>query len=104
MIPLYLHSSSAFSIPSQSGLLGLVSVEVYRQENALRLRIPSRSDWRVTPSATLNEVTGWTKDDGEDEGRLSKTKCQGHSHPKLSVAQGAGSKLSADKIPPTARR
>ena len=30
--------------------------------------------------------------------------CQGHSHPKLSVAQGAGSKPSADKIQPTARR
>ena len=30
--------------------------------------------------------------------------CQGHSHPKLSVAQGAGSKSSADKIQPTACR
>ena len=30
--------------------------------------------------------------------------CQGHSHPKLSVAQGAGSKPSADKIQPTAHR
>ena len=30
--------------------------------------------------------------------------CQGHSHPKLSVAQGAGSKSSADKIQPTAHR
>ena len=30
--------------------------------------------------------------------------CQGHSHPKLSVAQGAGSKPSADEIQPTARR
>ena len=32
------------------------------------------------------------------------TNCQGHSHPKLSVAQGAGSKPSADEIQPTARR
>ena len=30
--------------------------------------------------------------------------CQGHSHPKLSVVQGAGSKPSADEIQPTARR
>ena len=30
--------------------------------------------------------------------------CQGHSHPKLSVVQGAGSRLSADKIQPTACR
>ena len=29
---------------------------------------------------------------------------QGHSHSKLSVAQGAGSKLSADKILPTTHR
>ena len=31
-------------------------------------------------------------------------RCQGHSHPKLSVAQGAGSKSSADNKQPTARR
>ena len=30
--------------------------------------------------------------------------CQGHSHPKLSVAQGVGSKSSADNRQPTARR
>ena len=32
------------------------------------------------------------------------TDCQGHSHPKPSVAQGAESKSSADKIQPTAHR
>ena len=30
--------------------------------------------------------------------------CQGHSHPKLSVAQGVGSRSSADKVQPTACR
>ena len=30
--------------------------------------------------------------------------CQGHSHPKLSVVQGAGGKPSADEIQPTACR
>ena len=30
--------------------------------------------------------------------------CQGHSHPKLLVALGEGSKSSADKIQPTAHR
>ena len=30
--------------------------------------------------------------------------CQGHSHPKLLVALGEGSKSSADNIQPTARR
>ena len=36
-----------------------------------------------------------------DQGR---TLCQGHSHPKLLVALGIGSKLSADKIQPTAHK
>ena len=31
-------------------------------------------------------------------------RCQGHSHPKLLVALGIGSKLSADKIQPTAHK
>ena len=35
---------------------------------------------------------------------MASTKCQGHSHPKLLVALGMGSKSSADKIQPTTHK
>ena len=38
-----------------------------------------------------------------DQGRQLAT-CQGHSHPKLLVALGEGSKSSADKIQPTTHK
>ena len=44
------------------------------------------------------------QEDGRDGETHLYVDCQGHSHPKLSVVQGVGSRSSADKIQPTAHK
>ena len=75
----------------EASINGLILVNLWIAEAINQLRVSQVHNWD-------NPVVVNDDSSSEDETVAEVPECQGHSHPKLSIVQGVGSKLSADKI------
>ena len=104
MLRLHLECEQIVSGKNRLSKLHLIPQCSHHVITCFQRPLPPVTSSRVTLELFQKAIGSLTVVQARPDQIVQQEVCQGHSHPKLSVAQGAGSRSSADNIQPTACR